>query len=198
MRGTEELTVLGIAPLYPTPWPLARDSRVEFTLRHLGIATFGGSFERIAGTLHADQAHVLRRLEVTVDAASLTTRSPERDARLRELRLFGDEAHPSLRFRSDWTYEKGGGREGVQGTLTMLGRTHVVQLVAEPARVTLDVTGRRWFESSVEGTIDRREWGVAVHPMLETGGILLGHEVQVRFRLRAAIPGVKPRTQVGG
>ena len=189
--------MLGIAPLNPHPWPLARESRVEFTMRHLGLATFGGSFERVAGTLHADQANVLRRLEVVVDAASITTRSPERDARLRAVGLFGNEDHPSLHFRSDWTYEKGGGREGVQGTLTMLGHTHVVQLVAEPTRVTLDVTGRRWFEATVAGTIDRREWGVAVHPMLETGGILLGHEVQVRFRLRAAIPGVRPARATG-
>ena len=86
----------------------------------------------------------------------------------------------------------------MQGTLTMLGRTHVVQLVAEPARVTLDVTGRRWFETSVEGTIDRREWGVAVHPILETGGVLLGHEVHVVLRLRAAIPGVRPGTAGSG
>lgn len=189
--------MLGIAPLYPDPWPLARDSRVEFTMRHLGLATFGGSFERVTGTLHADQANVLRRLEVVVDAASLTTRSPERDARLRAIGLFGNETHPSLRFRSDWTYEKGRGREGVQGALTMLGHTHVVQLVAEPARVTLDVTGRRWFEATVAGTIDRREWGVAVHPVLETGGLLLGHEVHVRLRLRAAIPGVKPARATG-
>jgi len=189
--------VLGIAPLYPDPWPLTRDSRVEFTMRHLGLATFGGSFERVAGTLHADQANVLRRLEVTVDAASLSTGSAERDARLRELGLFGDETSSSLHFRSDWTYEKGGGREGVQGTLTMLGRTHVVQLVAEPTRVTLDVTGRRWFEATVAGTIDRRAWGVAVHPVLETGGLLLGHEVHVRLRLRAAIPGVRPARATG-
>ena len=190
--------MLGIAPLYPAPWPLARDSRVEFTLRHLALGTIDGSFERLAGTLHADQAHVLRRLDVVVDAASLTTRSAERDARLRALKLFGDEAHPTLRFRSDWAYEKGGGREGVQGTLTMLGRTHVVELVAEPARVAIDVTGRRWFETSLAGTIDRRAWGVAVHPVLETGGLLLGHEVQVRLQLRAAVPGVKPGVRAAG
>jgi polyisoprenoid-binding protein YceI len=189
--------VLGIAPLYPDPWPLARDSRVEFTMRHLGLATFGGSFERVAGSVRVDTAHVLRRLELTVDAASLTTRSPERDARLRAIGIFGDDEHPSLHFRSDWTYEKGGGREGVQGTLTMLGRTHVVQLVAEPTRVTLDVTGRRWLDATVAGTIDRRDWGVAVHPVLETGGLLLGHEVHVRLRLRAAIPGVKPARATG-
>lgn len=176
--------MLGIAPLYPDSWPLARDSRVEFTMRHLGLGTFDGSFERVAGTLHADQANVLRRLELTVDAASISTRSQERDARLRAMGLFGNDDHPSFHFRSDWAYEKGGGREGVQGTLTMLGRTHIVELVADPSRVSFDVTGRRWFEANVAGTIDRRAWGVAVHP-------LLGHEVQVRFRLRAAIPGVR-------
>jgi len=185
--------VLGIAPLYPTPWPLARDSRVEFTMRHLGLATFSGSFEGVSGTVHADRANTLRQLEVVIDARTLTTRSADRDARLRAMGLFGTDEHPTLRFRSDWTYEKGNRREGVQGALTMHGRTHIVALVAEPARVTADVTGRRWFETTVSGSIDRRTWGVAVHPLLEIGGVLLGHEVHVRLMLRAAVPGVKAR-----
>ena len=190
--------MLGIAPLYPTSWPLSNESRVEFTMRHLGVATFGGSFEQVSGTLHADQANVLRHLEVLVDARSLTTRSADRDARLRAMGLFGSDEHPLLRFRSDWTYEKGQGREGVQGTLTMHGRTHVIELVSEPARMTSDATGRRWYEATVAGTIDRRAWGVAVHPLLETGGLLLGHEVHVRLQLRAAVPGVKPALSAGG
>ena len=183
--------MLGIAPLYPTPWPLARDSRIEFTLRRLGLATLEGSFERVSGAIQSDQSHTIRRLEFAVDANSLTTHSPARDARLRALGLFGSDEHPTLRFRSNWTYEKGGGRKAVQGMLTMHGAGHVVELIAEPARLSLDVTGRRWYETHVSGAIDRRAWGVAVHPLLEVGGVLLGHEVHVRLRVRAAVPGVK-------
>ena len=176
--------MLGIAPLYPSPWPLARDSRVEFTMRRLGLATLEGSFERMSGTILADQSHTIRRLEFAVDAGSLTTHSPERDARLRALGLFGSDAHPTLGFRSNWTYEKGGGRQAVQGMLTMHGTGHVVELIAEPARLTLDVTGRRWYDARVSGAIDRRAWGVAAHPSL-------GHDVHVRLHIRAAVPGVK-------
>jgi len=178
--------VLGIAPLYPTRWPLARDTRLEFTMRHLGLATLGGSFQRVRGMLQADQANTLRQLDLVVDARSLTTRDPERDARLRAMGLFGSDEHPSIRFRSTWAYEKGGGRQGLQGTLTMHGSAHVVELIAEPARVSADVTGRRWYEATVAGTIDRRVWGLRLH------GVLLGHEVQVRLHVRAAVPGVRP------
>ena len=179
--------MLGIAPLYPTRWPLARDTRLEFSMRHLGLTTLGGSFERVRGLLHVDQANALRRLDLVVDAGSLTTRDPERDARLRAMRLFGDDAHPSLRFRSTWAYEKGGGRRGLQGTLTMHGSAHVVELIAEPARVAADATGRRWYEATVAGTIDRRAWGVGLR------GPLIGRDVHVRLYVRAAVPGVRPR-----
>ena len=183
--------MLGVAPLHPTCWPLSKASRLEFTMRHLGLSTLGGSFERVRGSIHVDQANALRRLTLVVDARSLTTRAPERDARLRAMGLFGGDENPWLRFHSNWSYEKGGGREGVQGTLAMHGCTHTIELIAEPARVRPDATGRRWYETTVTGTIDRRLWGVAINPLLEIGGVLLGHEVHVRLRLRAAVPGVR-------
>jgi polyisoprenoid-binding protein YceI len=180
--------MLGAAPLLPTPWPLdPGESRVEFALRHLGVTTISGRFGRVGGSVHVDVAREIRRLDVVVDADSLATGHPERDARLLALGVFGSEAHPTLRFRGDWSYEKGRGREGVQGTLTMHGATHVVELIATTGVVSVDAAGRSWYAATATGTLDRRAWGVAVHPLLDVGGLLLGHEVRVELRVRARV-----------
>jgi polyisoprenoid-binding protein YceI len=182
--------MLGNRPLLPTRWPLAvPDSRVEFALRHLGVAAIRGAFTSLDGSVRADAGNALRELHVRVDAHSLATGSATRDARLRELGVFGSDLHPTLLFRSDWSYEKGRGREGMQGSLTMHGQTHVVELIATPGTVTADADGggRRIYATLVTGAIDRRAWGVAVHPLLEVGGVLLGHEVHVAIHVRARV-----------
>jgi polyisoprenoid-binding protein YceI len=182
--------MLGNRPLLPTRWPLAvPDSRVEFSLRHLGVATIHGAFTAFDGSVRADVGAGLRELDVRVDTRSVVTGSPARDTRLRELGVFGSDLHATLVFRSDWSYEKGRGREGMQGSLTMHGQTHVVELIATPGTITTDADGQRTYAALVTGEIDRRTWGVAVHPLLEIGGILLGHEVHVAIHVRAHVDG---------
>jgi polyisoprenoid-binding protein YceI len=178
--------MLGSPPLHPVSWTLAAPpSRVSVSVRHLGVGHFAGEFQRFTGRLRADVADALRGLEFTVDARSLVA---GRDQHTRHLRaLFGSDEHPSLHFRSDWAHEKGRGREAVQGTLTMHGRTHVVELVAAPGTLVTDAAGRRWYATTVTGALDRRQWGVPAHGPIELGGLVVGHEVALRLELHAPV-----------
>jgi polyisoprenoid-binding protein YceI len=181
--------VLGAAPLHPTWWAIEPSlSRVDFTVRHLGVPTLAGTFRRFSGSIRTDTSQALRQLELIVDAHSLDTGAPWRDEQLRAHRIFGSDEHPTLEFRSHWSYEKGKGREGVQGSLRMHGQTHVLQLVADPPTLSTDEAGRRWYATTVSGVLDRRQWGVSAHHQLDIGGLLVGHEVHVLLRLHALIP----------
>jgi len=178
--------MLGSPPLHPAHWTLAAPpSRVSVSVRHLGVGHIVGEFRRFTGQVRADVEGTLRRLELTVDAQSLVA---GHDLHTRPLRtLFGSDDHPSLHFRSDWAYEKGGGREGVQGTLVMHGLTHVVELVAARGAVLTDGEGRRWYAATVTGTLDRRQWGPITHGPVELGGLVLGHDVELRLELHAPL-----------
>lgn len=185
--------MLGAAPLYPTDWPLdAATSRVDFTFRHLGVPTIAGRFEEVAGVVRVDTAHLLRRLDVTVRADSVRTGSAALDAQLRALTLFGSDAHPTLRFRSDWAYEKGRGREAVQGLLTMHGQTHVMELIAEAGVLTVDEAGRPWYAATAVATVDHRLWGYGERALTRVGGLVIGHEVHVTLRANALAPDAAP------
>jgi polyisoprenoid-binding protein YceI len=183
--------VLGTSPLNATPWTLDPErSRVHVSLRHFGVASIKGEFTKMTGHVRADSTHALRELVLHVDASSLDTKLSTRDTHMRQLQIFGNDEHPTLEFKSTWSYEKGRGREGMQGSLRMHGQTHIIELIASEPKLETDEHGRTWYVAHVTGVLDRRRWGVAVHPLLEIGGVLLGHEVHIELRLHAPVEAV--------
>ena len=160
-------------------------SRVDFMLRHLGVGTIAGRFNRFTGTVLADAAYVLRAFDLTLDAASLDTGSAAPTGQMHVARLFGSDEHPAIQLRSTWARPIAHGRYQIDALLTMHGETHYVELTADPGELDTDRAGRRIYVARAEGTIDRRQWRVSVHPILEAGGLLLGHDVHVRLMLGA-------------
>ena len=74
---------------------------VEFAVSHMMISTVRGRFESVSGTIRADDAHLAdATVEVEIDAASLDTHDPRRDAHLRSSDFLDVERYPSIHFRS--------------------------------------------------------------------------------------------------
>jgi polyisoprenoid-binding protein YceI len=142
-------------PLTGTSWHLdPAASRAEFHVRTFwGLATVRGRFGRLAGAMDLDPAG-RRRLELTLDAASLDTGNRRRDTHLRSADFFDAERHPEVRFRSTRVSEAGDGRLRVEGWLEAAGRR--VELALEPS-VTED--GDR-LAVHAETTVDQRLLGM--------------------------------------
>lgn len=84
------------------------------------LATVRARFDRKAGTLQFDRAARTGRVDVTVEAASLSTGSAALDAQLRG--WLDPAAHPQLRFEGDGFVFEGDRVTAVRGTLTVAGR----------------------------------------------------------------------------
>ena len=82
-----------------TRWRIdPRRSSVEFHVRSLyGLQTVKGRFERYDGTLDLSAQP---SIELTIQAASLTTDNAQRDEHLRSADLFDSANHPQVRFVS--------------------------------------------------------------------------------------------------
>jgi len=152
---TNTLTTNGV-----TRWRLdpAR-SRAEFRVPHFwGLMKVKGRFERLSGWLELGSAGE-RRLELTIDATSLHTGNPKRDAHLRSREFFDTERHPTVRFVSTSVSDPVDGRIRVEGELLAAGRHVVLEL--DP---TLRNDGDR-LQVDASTQLDQREFGMTYSPL---------------------------------
>src|SRR5258707_15472186 len=75
-------------------------SAAQFAVRHLAISTVRGAFTKVSGTVQFDGRDISKSsVEVTIDAASVDTRGPDRDKDLRSDHFFEGEKYPTLTLK---------------------------------------------------------------------------------------------------
>src|SRR5690349_12608517 len=113
-----------------TTWAVdASHSNVEFSVRHLMIATVKGRFAGVTGTVSLDEEHPEQgTVDVVIDAASVDTRVAQRDEHLKSGDFFDVAQFPHLTFKSRQVTAAGDGEFVVLGDLTIRGNPHEVRL----------------------------------------------------------------------
>jgi len=160
-------------------------SHVEFSVRHLMIATVRGRFAELTGTLTGgddDPEHAA--IELTIPAASIDTREPQRDAHLRSADFFDAANHPQLRFRSTQIRRVRDDVFAVDGDLTIRGVTKPVELTVHRGGRARDPWGYERVAFNAMTTISRTEFGLNWNQVLETGGLMVGDEVTAMIDLQ--------------
>lgn len=159
---------------------------VEFSVKHMMIATVRGNFGQVEGKIHLDEDDPSRSsVEATIDVASIDTRQKDRDAHLRSADFFDVENYPTMEFRSTAVEPVSEGRYRVTGDLTIRGTTRPVVLdVREGGRVK-DPWGADRIAFSAEGTIDRTEFGLRWNQALEAGGVVVSNDVKISIDAQA-------------
>jgi polyisoprenoid-binding protein YceI len=169
----------------PAPMEEPRADGIQFWVRHLMVAKVHGRFATWRGALLFDeQTPENSRLEVEIEAASIDTKEPQRDAHLRSADFFDVEKHPKLVFRST-KVERAGDDFKVTGDLTMRGVTRPVTLDVEYAdRGKRRPMGQRasFFARS---SLKRRDWGLNWHQILDTGGLAIGDTIEILLGIEA-------------
>jgi polyisoprenoid-binding protein YceI len=119
-------------PLATGTWTLdAAHSGVNFKVRHLGLTNVRGRFDRFDASLAVGPDLSTTTFSATIDAASVDTNNPDRDAHLRSTDFFSVEINPELAFVSSAIRELGGGEYEADGDLTINGVTKPITLNVE-------------------------------------------------------------------
>src|ERR1700682_895756 len=118
-------------------------SAVEFGVKHLGISTVKGRFQKFEGFVDADEVGTPVALDVTIDAASIDTNQPDRDKHLRSPDFFDSEAFPTISFRSTAVKRVADEEYEIAGQLTMHGVSRPVTFKAETQPVVKSPWGDR-------------------------------------------------------
>src|ERR1022692_2356279 len=111
------------APKTTTTWNIDPvHSVVEFKVKHMMISNVKGQFPKISGSLTLDESDLAKsRVEASIDASSIETRDPQRDAHLKSADFFDVEKFPTLSFKSTRISAVRDGELDVEGDLTIHG-----------------------------------------------------------------------------
>jgi polyisoprenoid-binding protein YceI len=173
-----------------TTWNIdAAHSTIEFAAKHMMITSVKGRLADAKGTITIDEAHPDRStVTVEFDAASLDTRSEQRDQHLRSADFLDVEKFPTISFKSR-RVEGARSEEGksfkVVGDLTIHGVTREVTLDAVYEGAGKDPWGGSRVSFSASTKIDRREFGLVWNAALETGGVLVSNDIKVQIEVQA-------------
>jgi polyisoprenoid-binding protein YceI len=173
-----------IAPglLHADPWQLDPDhTGVHFKVRHLMVSSIRGEFEKVTGKIVYNEADVTKSTaDITIDTASISTRLAKRDEHLRSPDFLDVSKYPAITFNSKRVEKAGSGTLKMTGDLTIRGMTKEVILTVEgPTPAIKDPWGNRRVGGQATAKINRKDFGLVWNAALETGGVVVGDEVEI-------------------
>jgi polyisoprenoid-binding protein YceI len=159
-------------------------SQITFAVKHLGISTVRGTFDRFDGTIDEDNGTV-NGAHITIDVASLNTGTAQRDDHLRSGDFFDVGHHPTATFVLKETTRTGNELKAI-GDLTIRGITKPVTLTGEIGGPAKDPWGNTKVSATLSTRLPRKEWSLTWNATLETGGLLVSEDVKLDIELQAA------------
>jgi polyisoprenoid-binding protein YceI len=162
-------------------WTIVPDqSRVAFKVRKMGLYYVKGRFRDLAGRVDFDLDEQAAGGELTINAASISTRMPPRDWHLRTTDFLDVARHPLIRVRVEGIEPHPTGELAVAASFELHGQRRPVELFAHahatpgpPEAVLLHV----------RGTLDRHDFGIRPRLPFEW---VVGREVLLDAELQLA------------
>lgn len=151
---------------------------VEFSVKHLGIATVKGHFRKYTATADAGPDGKLTSINATIDANSVDTGVEQRDNHLRSADFFDVSKFPAINFASTAIAYSSPSEAVIQGNLTLHGVTRPVTFTLEQENEIKDPWGNQRIASIAKGKLSRKEWGLTWNQALELGGVVVSDEVK--------------------
>ncbi len=159
---------------------------LAFSARHAMVAKVRGTFGEFTGSFTIDGANPANSTaELTIQAASIDTKSDDRDAHLTSADFLDAETFPTLTFVS--TSVKADGNDiVVTGDLTIHGVTKSVDVAYELVGISQDPWGNTKIGFEGSAKISRKDFGLVWNAALESGGVLVGDEIKLNLDVEAA------------
>ena len=119
-------------------------------------------------------------IDLWIDAASISTGDENRDGHLKTADFFDVLNHKQITFISNNIGNPDAeGNYELWGELTIKGITKNIKLNMQFGGIIMDPFGNEKAGFSVSGKINRNDWGLNWNAPLETGGLLVGEEVNI-------------------
>jgi polyisoprenoid-binding protein YceI len=149
------------------------------------VTNVKGEFGKFKGSVTLDEQDITKsKVEVTIDTASVDTRVAKRDDDLRSPNFLDVARFPTMSFVSRKVEKAGAGKLRVTGDLNLHGVTREVVLDVEgPTAEGKDPWGNMRRGASAATQINRKDFGLTWNKTIETGGVLVGDEVNIMLEV---------------
>lgn len=115
-----------------------------------------------------------------MNPSSIDTGEKKRDEHLKSADFFDIEKNKKITFISD-SFEKSGKDNlyNLSGNLTIKGVTRKIKLDVEFGGIMKDPYGNEKAGFTINGKINRKDWGLTWNAALDSGGVLVSDEVSI-------------------
>ena len=162
-----------------TKWVLdISHSELNFKVKHLMISNVKGAFRKFEAEADGED-FTSSPVKVTIEASSVFTNDDTRDGHLKSADFFDVENHREITFTSTSFRKTDSENYKLAGLLTIKGVSNAVTLDVEFGGTNKDPWGNEKAAFSLNGKINRKDWGLNWNAALETGGVLVSDEVRI-------------------
>ncbi len=170
-----------------TKWAIdPTHSEISFKVKHLMITNVKGTFNEFGGTVNtSNQSFGTSDIEFSMNAASINTGVADRDAHLRSADFFDAENHKKISFTGEKIEnDDADGSYTLVGDLTIRGITKIIKLDVEFGGVMKDPWGNEKAGYTINGKINRKDFGLNWNATLEAGGVLVSDDVKISCEIQ--------------
>lgn len=160
-------------------------TNIGFKVKHLMISTVSGEFTKFEGSAETQgDSFASAAISFTAQTDSITTHNEQRDNHLKSADFFDAANHPTVTFKST-SFEKNGADEfTLNGDLTIRGTTKPISLKVEYSGTVQDPYGNTKAGFSLDGKINRKDFGLAWSAVTEAGSIVVSDEIKLAIEVQ--------------
>jgi len=166
---------------------------ITFSVRHLGINNVKGKFKEFEGSIVVDNG-TITEASGTIQVKSVDTGVTQRDDHLRTADFFDATNYPTITFKTKRIkkhrvigrrHNLWDGRMTMVADFTMHGVTKEMKLSAKQSGPTKDPWENVRIGLEATTKLNRNDYGINFHQVLETGALLVGKEIAIEINAEA-------------
>ena len=158
-------------------------SEITFKVKHLMISNVKGEFKNFSATIEGEDFEKAK-IKASIATSSVDTNNNDRDTHLKSADFFDVENHKEMEFEGTSFNKVDDDEYKLTGILTIKGVSNEVTLNVEFGGMNKDPWGNEKAGFSLEGKINRKEWGLNWNAALESGGVLVSEDVKIQAELQ--------------
>jgi polyisoprenoid-binding protein YceI len=155
-------------------------SELGFKVKHLMITNVKGEFKEFEATIYTGgQDFITSEIELLIKPYSISTGDAQRDGHLKSVDFFDVENFDQILFKGSSHEKANNGNYVLNGDLSIKGIKKPVKLDVEFSGVMKDPWGNEKAGYTINGKINRSDWGLNWNAALEAGGVLVSDEIKI-------------------